>query len=152
MPVCAVTECILNLSKIYLLLESLLVLSEKLLALDKLPLQHYAKLHSTPLAHGHTFKYRNISISTHQNIWSAISHWSQKYLLQIVTLLSLYLLPCVSLVSLTWSSLQVLVPASTDPVQVAIEGVQGPKVTGMIGVDDITVFSSSQCSGESNEN
>ncbi|XP_050692914.1 MAM and LDL-receptor class A domain-containing protein 1-like [Eriocheir sinensis] len=44
-----------------------------------------------------------------------------------------------------WHYAQVLLPVSPDPVQVAIVGVQGPKVTGMIGVDDITVFPSSQC-------
>ncbi|MPC22171.1 hypothetical protein E2C01_015178 [Portunus trituberculatus] len=46
------------------------------------------------------------------------------------------------------SPMQVPVPASPNPVKVGIEGVQGPKVMGMIGVDDVTVFSSSQCPGE----
>ncbi|XP_063840497.1 MAM and LDL-receptor class A domain-containing protein 1-like [Scylla paramamosain] len=45
-----------------------------------------------------------------------------------------------------WNYAQVPVPVLSDPLQVGIEGVQGPKVMGMMGVDDITVFSSSQCS------
>nr|XP_045595352.1 MAM and LDL-receptor class A domain-containing protein 1-like [Procambarus clarkii] len=38
-----------------------------------------------------------------------------------------------------WTYAQVTIPAASS-VKVAIEGIQGPKVMGMIGVDDIAVF------------